>query len=158
MRQAHQALNLQFPNSQSTGSDASPLEEFRSRIEGSTLDISHHPYTLRHPQTSLYRGIFSTLGLLMLLLSLTVFFKSSNWILELHVGYGWFLKAFMGSFSAMMGIAALTLGLQLRTEKDVANQIWSDNKRKLSRLYRCRLKGAGGLYGFAFPANRAQSR
>lgn len=134
------------------------LDRFRLHMAGSPLDEAHSPYTLNKPRAHTYKMIFCTVGAILLLLGLTVFMRSSNTIFELHIGYYWLIKVLVGCFSLLLGAMALMLGLRLQNEREVAFSIWMDARRKLARLYHCKLSGCGGTRFYLFSANPNQSR
>jgi hypothetical protein len=138
MTSAEELPDLRLVQNQSA---AATLEAFRLQVDGSALDHNLYPYTLRKARVETYRLLFCSVGMILMILTLFVFFRSANWLCELHMAYCWFLKSLVGSFGGMMGMWAMSLGLRLRTENEVAYHTWSDAKRKLARLYRSKPNG-----------------
>lgn len=136
-----------------------PLEQFRQRVEGTGLDTAHYPYSLHKARVRGYKAIFCGLGAFLILLSLIVFFRSTNAVSEIVMVYTWLIKSLVGSFAGLLGMLSLNLGLRLQTESEVALSFWLDARRKLARIYRCKLQAAGGTWiHLIFPVPReAQS-
>lgn len=136
----------------------SSLDRFQRDVSGTELDNSYSPYTINKSRAHTYQMIFMIIGAILILLGCTVFMRSSNAIFELHIGYCWLIKLLIGSFSLGLGSLALTIGLQIRNEHEVARTIESDSRRKLMRLYTCKLNGAGGLRFNLWAANPERAR
>lgn len=123
-----------------------PLEQFRQRVEGTGLDAAHYPYSLHKARVRGYKAIFCGLGAFLTLLSLIVFFRNTNAVSEILMVYTWLIKSLVGSFAGLLGMLSLSLGLRLQTESEVALSYWVDARRKMARIYRCKLHAEGGTW------------
>lgn len=87
-----------------------------------------------------YRMVFFHLGAILLVLSAIVFLARPHWLFyDIYLGYCLMLKGLIGSFSGLLGAAAIGIGCSIRAETDALYRVWHAARQRLDRLYQVKL-------------------
>lgn len=104
-------------------------------------------YHLARTKVFTYRMIFIGLGILFLVLSGIIYFKTPNWNFTLLFGHGHLAKMFVSGLSFSLGIFSLLAGCSMRTEKEIVRMVCVKTKQVLRTMHE-RVSGDEYLQAF----------
>jgi hypothetical protein len=126
------------------------LDFFRQRIEESKAGLHHQPYTYAKKNTSLYKAIFLAIAAIFFLFNITVM------SIPTALGCGFvfssckIVKGIVVIFCTFLSIAAFTLGIRLKAEKEAIAYQVKKVKIHLKTIYERKklLLGVNSIFSF----------
>lgn len=106
------------------------LNEFKLQIE----DVIK-PYHVHKRNAINYRLIFWLIGLVFINLMFITYFQNTNWFCGLYFFNCSFMRLSLSGICGIFAIAALTLGIHIRAEREAVGQLLRKVKQKITLIY-----------------------
>lgn len=113
----------------------SELEQFRQEMIEQRACPHHHPYETHKRNALFYRSIFFGFGILFLGLMWFIAMQQTNWFCNAYMGYCLLTKMSASGFCGLAAIAALSIGLRIRADREAVQNLLSKAKRHIGRMY-----------------------
>lgn len=137
--------------------DYTELEIFRQQIEENQEGLHHQPYTANRSTVRLYKAIFFGFAFLFAFLGLFVVMMTSS-LAYSFLNYSFVFKSLVATFCGTLALAALTLAMTMRAERETIRHYVRLARSNLAKVYaRKRMNLGFKTYLFNFGKNQKQA-
>jgi hypothetical protein len=111
------------------------LDIFRKHIREGKIGSLNQPYSSNKKPVRIYKSIFFALGFLFVILGMLILFKISIWSYAHLIGPNWLWKSFLSCSCGVLALAAFSIGLSMRIEREAVYYCARKAQEKLTKIY-----------------------